>query len=61
MKGSFIFYLLGIAILSIWFYNLGQTFKWLTCTETIHHIFWNGGSNTTNEIYSPAESTREHN
>ena len=34
MKSSFIFYLLGIADVVILFYNLGQTFKWLTCTET---------------------------
>ena len=34
MQGSFIFYLLGIVDVSILFYNLGQTFKWLTCTET---------------------------
>jgi len=34
MKGIFIFYLLGIAYVSTLFYNLGQTFNWLTCTET---------------------------
>ena len=34
MKSSFIFYLLGIADIVILFYNLGQTFKWLTCMET---------------------------
>ena len=34
MKGSFIFYLLGIVDVCVLFYNLGQTFKWLTCTET---------------------------
>ena len=33
MKASFIFYLLGIADVSILFYNFGQTLKWLTCTK----------------------------
>ena len=33
MKSSFMFYLLGIAYVIILFYNLGQTFKWLTSTE----------------------------
>ena len=33
MASSFIFYLLRIADVDILFYNLGQTFKWLTCTE----------------------------
>ena len=33
MESSLIFYLLGIANVVILFYNLGQTFKWLTCMK----------------------------
>ena len=44
MKSSFIFYLLGFSDVDILFYNLGQTFEWLTWRISIHLIFWNGGS-----------------
>ena len=60
MKSSFLFYLLGIADVVILFYNLGQTFKWLTCTETNtpyilvwrEYLFEHGGALTFQEILS---------